>query len=105
MGRRVHEERRRIREENAKQQPPSDVLQNYIPNDTPELEVDALTSDPALRNLEERMKEWLSGSGTDGREGTVTVGGQRYQPRCAKLHRTQADVRSVFVVVAEVSLS
>lgn len=92
MGRRVHEERRRLREENAKQQPPSDASHSNNSREDPELEVDALTSDPVLRNLEERMKDWLSGSGADGTEGTATVGGQRYQPRCAKLHRTQTDV-------------
>lgn len=98
MGRRLHEERRRLREEHSQQQG-NDVTLHSESRDTNELEVDALTSDPVLRNLEERLKEWLSNTGSSENGGSLTVGGQRYQPRCAKLHRTQTEVGSRLIEI------
>jgi hypothetical protein len=43
--------------------------------------VDPMTSDPALKDLEERMRQWLRWEGS------------KNQPRVAKLHRTQVEVR------------
>jgi hypothetical protein len=84
MGRRLHEDRQRQREANPGGQG-LDADSDGATTPGPSIEVDHLTSDPVLKNLEERMKEWLSSK-------DAMVGGLRYQPRCAKLHRAQTEV-------------
>ena len=54
-------------------------------------QVDPLTSDPVLSNLEERMKTWLANEYSA--QNPNSIANSKAQPRIAKLHRGSADVR------------